>query len=133
MAQRSERTLIDSDWVLKRLGQQADADMADLFDANGALKAVKDWPEVWRKGLIAGVEVFEEFIGQGEDRVSIGFTKKVKIADRLKNIELIGKHVRVGAFRDNVALTGSNGGPIQNVTMTQDQFKEIAKGIASEV
>lgn len=106
MKARSERTKIDADWVLQRLAAQAEADMAELFDEHGALRPVKDWPEVWRKGLVAGVDVFEEFAGQGAERQSIGFTKKIKLADRLKNLELIGKHVDVGAFKDKVEHSG---------------------------
>lgn len=106
MKSRSDRTKIDADWVLQRLAAQAEADMAELFDDHGALRPVKDWPEVWRKGLVAGVDVFEEFAGQGAERQSIGFTKKIKLADRLKNLELIGKHVDVGAFKEKVEHSG---------------------------
>lgn len=32
-----------------------------------------------------------------------------------------------------VELTGANGGPVQQVAMSKDEFKDIAKGIADEV
>lgn len=35
IAQRSARTEIDADWVLKRLAQGATADLADLYDEHG--------------------------------------------------------------------------------------------------
>lgn len=109
-AQRSERTKIDADWVLRRLAAQADADMADLYTDAGTLKPVNEWPEVWRKGLVAGVEVIEEY-GPAEEggRELIGHTKKVKLFDRIKNLELIGKHVNVGAFSEKVALSNPDG------------------------
>lgn len=31
----------------------------------------------------------------------------------LKALEMVGKHVAVGAFRDNIALTGEGGGPVR--------------------
>lgn len=107
MAERSERTKIDADWVLRRLADQADADMSDLYTDGGTLKPVKDWPEVWRKGLVAGVEVIEEY-ERSEDggRELVGHTKKVKLFDRMKNLELIGKHVFVGAFAEKLMMTG---------------------------
>ena len=38
-----------------------------------------------------------------------------------------------GFYVEKVAVTGANGGPMQNVTMTPDQFKTIAKEISSEI
>lgn len=96
-AARSEKTGIDATWVLARLAMEAQADLADLYDDGGNLKPVKDWPLVWRQGLIQGVETVRE--GSGE---SISIVDKVKISDRIKRIELIGKHVGVQAFKDRV-------------------------------
>ncbi|MBS8227112.1 terminase small subunit [Vannielia litorea] len=106
-AARSERTEITSDWVLTRLADEADADLADLYDEGMNLKPVHDWPEIWRKGLVAGVDVEELFEGRGEDRERIGTVRKLKLSDRVRRIELIGKHVNVQAFREQVNATGS--------------------------
>lgn len=98
---RAERTRINADWLLTRLADDADADLADLYDEEtGQLKPIHQWPLVWRKGLVAGVEVEELFEGRGADRVQIGHVRKVKLADRTKVKELIGRHVTVGAFKD---------------------------------
>lgn len=110
---RSERTKVDADWLLMRLHEEAEADLADLYSPDGSLKPVHEWPEVWRKGLVAGVEVLEEFSGSGREREQIGWVKKVKLADRVKVKELIGRHVAIGAFRDKVEHTGPGGGPIK--------------------
>lgn len=101
-ARRSEQTGIDANWVLTRLAEEADADLADLYDDGGALRPVKDWPLVWRKGLVAGVEV-DEITSEG---VVLGTVRKVKLSDRLKRIELIGKHVTVQAFREQIEHKG---------------------------
>lgn len=109
--ERSDRTQIDADWVLKRLAGEADADLADLYDATGGLKPVREWPEVWRKGLVAGLDVEEIRI----DGAVVGQIRKVKLSDRLKRIELIGKHVNVQAFKDQIEHKGGI-----NLTVSQD-------------
>src|SRR5690606_20236848 len=92
---RSERTQIDADWVLKRLVEEAEADLADLYDENNHLKPVKDWPPIWRKGIAVGVETVTEWETLDGERKPAGVTTKVKVPDRIKRTELIGKHVNI--------------------------------------
>lgn len=109
MKERSERTKIDADWVLNRLADEANADIAALYDDNGKLKSVHDWPLVWRQGLVMGLEAEEEY----EDGEAIGRVTKIRQSDRIKRVELIGKHVGVQAFKDRLEHTGQGGGPVQ--------------------
>lgn len=108
-AKRSARTEIDADWVLRRLADEATADLADILDGSGAIKPVADWPLIWRQGLVAGIDVQEDML----EGVKVGQTVKVKLSDRIKRIELIGKHVDVQAFRERTEHTGPGGGPLQ--------------------
>lgn len=117
-ARRADRTEINADWVLKRLAEEADADLADLYDEKGDLLPVSEWPLIWRKGIVAGLEIEALFDGHGEDRRQIGYTKKLKLSDRIKRIELIGKHVGVQAFREQVGLSDPHGDPIQLIQRT---------------
>jgi phage terminase small subunit len=93
--ERTERVKIDADWVMQRLAEESFADINDLFDDNGDLRPVKDWPKVWRTGLIAGIDVTT--VGDTLHRVT-----KIRLSDRLRRIELLGKHVDVQAFRERV-------------------------------
>lgn len=103
-AERSQRTQVDADWLLTQLATEAMADVADLYDeATGALKPVHEWPKIWRQGLVAGIDVNQ----LSQDGQSIGEVVKVKLADRTRIKELIGKHVDIGAFRDRVSHEGS--------------------------
>lgn len=120
---QAKRTEINADWLLKRLADEAEADFADLYDSNGGLKPVKDWPTIWRKGLIAGLET-EELRGDG---VALGITRKVKLSDRMKRLELIGRHVNVGAFVDKHEHTGKGGEPLMPAAATD---REIAQRLA---
>ena len=108
LAERIERTQVDADWTLRRLVAEAEADLADLYDENMRLKPVHEWPEVWRQGLVQGVDVQQ--IGDGEGTVT-----RVRLSDRVKRLELIGKHVDVSAFQERHVVTGEDGGPVQFV------------------
>lgn len=99
---RMERTKIDADWVLRRLVNEADADLADLYDDDGNLKPAHEWPSPWRKGLVAGIEVEQLFEGSGEDRKQVGTVSKVRLSDRIKRIHMIGQHIDVMAFKQKV-------------------------------
>jgi phage terminase small subunit len=122
MKDRRERTEIDADYVLKRLAAIDQMDVADILNDDGTMKGVKDWPEVWRR-TINGMDVSELFDGSGGERVLAGLLKKIKFPDKLKNLELMGKHVTVGAFKEVVdnrhSLIGPDGKPMRfNVNIT---------------
>ncbi|QDC37085.1 terminase small subunit [Sphingobium fuliginis] len=97
---RSEETQVNAAWLLARLAQESVADLADLYDERGNVKPVKDWPLIWRQGLVAGIEV--ETIGAGA-----GIVTKLKISDRIKRLELIGKHIDVQAFKEKLEVAGA--------------------------
>ena len=106
---RSERTGIDAEWVLARLAAEATADVNDLYADNGALKPVSEWPLIWRQGLVSGMDVSREKDGDGD----YATVTKLRLSDRIKRLELIGKHVDVQAFAERKEITGANGGPIE--------------------
>lgn len=46
-------------------------------------------------------------------------------------MRLLGEHL--GLFKRKVELTGAGGGPVQQVSMTPEEFREIAQDVASKV
>lgn len=106
-AERNERVEVNADYVLRRLVEIDEMDVLDILLANGELKPIKDWPKVWRTTL-SGMDV-TEMAGD-----AAGLLKKIKWPDKVKNLELLGKHVTVQAFKDNVKneLVGANGLPL---------------------
>lgn len=115
---RRQSAHIDKRWLLNRLKDEAEADIADLYNETGELKPVKEWPAIWRKGLIAGIDT-DEIRAEGG---SVGLVKKLKISDRVKRLELIGKHVEVGAFVDKVEHTGKDGKDLIPESQTHDEI-----------
>ncbi len=108
-SRRSLETGIDARWVLRRLVAESEADIADLFDDKNDLKPVSEWPPLFREGLVQSVEIDALYEGHGKDRVQIGHTKKLRLSDRLRRLELIGKHISVSAFQENVQHRGMDG------------------------
>ncbi|WP_312974048.1 terminase small subunit [Atlantibacter sp.] len=106
-AERNERTQVNADYVLRRLVEIDEMDVLDILNVNGELKPIKDWPKVWRTTL-SGMDV-TEMAGD-----AAGLLKKIKWPDKVKNLELLGRHVAIQAFKDNVKneLTGPNGLPL---------------------
>lgn len=122
--ERSKRTMIDADWLLKRLAQEANADVRDLYDDDGNYKPVSEWPLIWRQGLVSGIETVTEFETIDGKKQAAGHVTKVKVSDRTKRLELIGKHIGVQAFSDRLVHSGPGGGPIK----VENQFVFVPVG-----
>lgn len=90
--QRSLRTNIDADYVLHRLHEIDQLDVADILDEAGNMLPVRQWPKAWRTS-ITGLDMHEMM---ADDVATV--VRKIKWPDKLKNIELLGKHVSVKAF-----------------------------------
>ncbi|YCI31080.1 terminase small subunit [Erwinia sp. PK3-005] len=119
-AQRNDRVEVDADYVLKRLFDIDQMDVLDILTEAGDLKPVAQWPKVWRTTL-SGLDV--AVMGGEED--TAGILKKIKWPDKVKNLELLGKHISVLAFKEQTSHehTGKNGGPIETAALTKDEYK----------
>ena len=99
MERRSKRIEVTSDYVLNRLVEIDQMDCLDIIGNDGGIKPVSDWPKIWRQ-FISGFDVADIFEGQGDERKLVGLLKKIKWPDKVKNLELIGRHINVQAFAD---------------------------------
>ena len=94
MAKRTEKVEINAEYVLRRLHEIESFDSTDMYNDDGTLKNVSEWPE--RAGMIiSGIDVSTVTKDGNADKV---MTKKIKIESRTKALELLGKHVNVKAF-----------------------------------
>ena len=101
---RQEQTQIDAAYVLKRLVEIDQMDVLDIMDDQMKIRPVNEWPKVWRQ-YVVNLENLE--LSDGE-----GCFKKIKWPDKVKNLELLGKHVSVGAFKDKIEHSGDPNNPI---------------------
>jgi len=102
-AQERLNDLIDPDRALREAARLAFSDVRQLFDADGRMLAVKDWPDDLA-AAIGGIEVLKRNIdskdGKTEDVI------KVKVWDKPKNIEFLLKHLGLLVERHEVAIGG---------------------------
>lgn len=105
---RNEQVQVDANYVLRRLVEIDEMDVLDIMTDEMNIKPVSQWPPVWRRYL-SGFDLAEMFEGRGDDREMTGILKKIKWPDKVKNLELLGKHVSVQAFKEQTAteLSGS--------------------------
>lgn len=117
--EQRERVQVNADYVLRRLVEIDNMDVADILSESGALRPITDWPKVWRQ-FISAYEV-SELIAAGDDKPIASVLKKIKWPDKVKNLELIGKHVSVSAFSENLRhnlFTDANGKPVTGINIT---------------
>ncbi|ENH5964863.1 terminase small subunit [Escherichia coli] len=124
---RVEQTGIDAAYVLRRLVEIDQMDVLDILMQNGELKPIKDWPKVWRTTL-SGMDVVEMVSAD-----SAALLKKIKWPDKVKNLELLGKHVSVQAFKEQTSteITGADGGPVRYADMSEELLEEKLKELGN--
>lgn len=94
MAERSKRTGVNADRVITELAKIAFINAVDVIDPKTATVKATALPEDTAAIQSVKVKTF------GED----GLEREIKMADKLKALELLGKHL--GMFKDKVELSG---------------------------
>lgn len=112
MEERNKRMRVSADYVLMRLVEIDQMDVLDILNDDGGMKPIAEWPKVWRTSLsamdIATIKTTQASLQKenGEADLSVEdvehILKKVKWTDKVKNLELIGKHVDVNAFKERL-------------------------------
>ena len=95
MAERSKRTGVNADRVVRELAKIAFVNADDVIDAETATLK----PDAAREDTAAIQSVKVKTFGED------GLEREIKMADKLKALELLGKHL--GMFKDKVELSGT--------------------------
>lgn len=110
MAERSKRTGVNAERVIQELAKIAFVNAAEVIDPKTATVKEDALPEDTAAIQSVKVKTF------GED----GLEREIKMADKIKALELLGKHL--GMFQNNV-----------NVTLgTSDKLDDIMSQIGGE-
>ncbi len=114
LAERSKRTGVNAGIVIQELAKIARVNLVDIIDPDTAeIKA----------------DAVDDLAALASVRVKVTPTKngdmverEVKLADKIKALELLGKHL--GMFIERKEITGKDGGPIQLEAMTAEQREQ---------
>jgi len=105
--QQTETKLdISAEKVIQKIAEVAFLDIRKLFAGDGSLVPIKELPEEV-SAAVAGIEhekLFEHF-GKGQAK-HVGTTTKVKLSDRLRALELLGRWHKLKLFEENITVKG---------------------------
>jgi len=108
----AEGVNIDAKWLLGRLKQIDELDIIDIMnDDLSAFKKLSEWPKIWRTS-ISGLDIMT--ISGSEDVEQV--IKKLKWPDKVKNLEMIGRHVSVKAWDKEERKEAATGDIVINFT-----------------
>ena len=111
IAERSRRTGVNADRVVRELAKIAFVNAGEVVDFDTAILMDKISEDDMAAIQSIKVKTF------GED----GVEREVKLADKLKALELLGKHL--GLFKDKVELDGNVKADMSALSGVLDQLK----------
>lgn len=104
--QRAKRTKIDADRVLIELGRIAFLDAGSAFNPDGSFKSISEMDEDTRCAIVDVSETLNK----------TGPTRRLKFADKLRALEMIGRHLAM--FSDKVTVLGEADNPLTAILMS---------------
>ena len=89
-----EEYKIDKVKILKEMELLATVNMAEALNEDGSMKKVSEMPLAVQKALSA-IDTQEIYEGTGQDRVYVGDLKKIKLFDKTRSLEMLGRHLKL--------------------------------------
>lgn len=111
IAERSRRTGVNADRVVRELAKIAFVNAGEVVDLDTALLMDKISDDDMAAIQSVKVKTF------GED----GIEREVKLADKLKALELLGKHL--GLFKDKVEINGNVKADMSSLSSILEEIK----------
>jgi len=97
----SKKIEITREAVLQEMAALAFSDIRDVFNDDGSLKQPHEYDDKAAKA----VQSIDVTTLNGDEGQILGATNKIRLADKTKNLELLGKHL--GLFTDKVEMTNT--------------------------
>lgn len=102
MERREARVSVTQDRVVEELARIAFLDPRDFYDEKGNLREITDLPER-ASAALRGMDVQITGAGEGAPPVTL---KRIRMADKVKALELLARHLGMLNDRLNMALEG---------------------------
>lgn len=113
----SNKLNINQERVLNEYAKIAFFDIRKLYNDDGSLLPIQDIDSD-TAGAISGMESYEEKTQAGEETMVAGVVRKVKIWDKIKALEGLGKHLGIFEKDNSQKITPLAVG-------TPDQFQQL--------
>lgn len=102
-AEVAESTQTNAEYVLRRLREIDELDIIDILNDNlDGFRPLSEWPKSWRIS-ISGLDMQSIVMSDGSEEPFEKLVRKVKWPDKVKNLEMIGRHVNVAAWEKEKA------------------------------
>lgn len=90
----TDKCEVTAERVIAELGRLAFSDMRQLYNAEGGLRPINEWPEDVARA-VAGIDTDELFEGVGREREQVGVTKKVRLWTKNHALETLARHFKL--------------------------------------
>ena len=129
MTEHLEAECIDSDWVLQRAKLLADFNIRKFISVTEAGDAVYDFSTATMDDWYCIEEYATEQAYRQIDGNQVPVDKlKIKTSSKVAALKLVGDHVKVQAFREQLEITGA----VTQVVMNADEYKQARKEMMTD-
>lgn len=91
---RAKRAEVSADRVLQESARLAFLDIRQLYEDDGTLKPVSQWPaEV--AAAVASIESVQQYADVGGKKIPVGIAKKIRLWDKPGALTLLAKHLKL--------------------------------------
>lgn len=116
--EHKKRNQVTLDEVLKEMSEWLRFNVKTIFNEDGSMKQLAEMTDQ-EASSIASYECVELFGGSGENKVQIGYLKKVKLLDKRAVADMFLK--KFGAYIDNHKIT------VEDLSYLDDLLHQIKK------
>lgn len=104
----TRKTELTIERTLQEIARLAFSNVKRLFGPNGSPIEIQDLDDD-DAAAIAGIKMLEEYRGEGQDRVFVGYTKEYKLHSKTEALNMAGRYFKL--FTDKAEVSGADGGP----------------------